>query len=258
MAAGCEKIWRYLDLARFISLLSTESLRFACPNEFTNDPYEGYYPKSHVQAFSSMAKQQLGQLRATRDEMIARLPGIDAARLDEAIVAAKERFKNAFNETRLKFGISCWHRNEAESEAMWKLYATSGQGIAIESTRNQLRDSLSGSDGIHIGDVRYLDFESDPIEKGHEHYGLFLKRKSFEHERELRATILLNSAGQGMFVKCDLNTLITQIHISPFAPAYFKDVVSAVCSGALRQLHKPVCQSPLLALPSQGYGLDVD
>lgn len=69
--------------------------------------------------------------------------------------------------------------------------SASGQAIAIESTVGQLRASLGRREGILIDSVRYADFDHDEIEKSHKHYGLFMKRKSFEHEKELRATILL-------------------------------------------------------------------
>jgi hypothetical protein len=77
MVGRSEKIWRYMDLAKFVSLLSSEALYFACPCEF-KDPYEGAYPKSHVHAFSSMTQQYLDQMLATRDELIARYPGVNA------------------------------------------------------------------------------------------------------------------------------------------------------------------------------------
>jgi hypothetical protein len=247
IARRSEKIWRYMDLAKFISLLSSESLYFACPHEL-DDPYEGSYPKSHVQAFSSMI--------ATRDELVARRPGVNVQALNSAIDTARESFKRAFEGVKLKFGVTCWHNNEVESEAMWKLYSASGQGIAIESNRYQLRESILEKESLKVGDVRYMDFENDPIEKGHENYGLFLKRKSFEHERELRATILLKKEGKGALVKCDLDALITQVHVSPFAPKYFKDVVEKVCSGEVRKLCKPVLQSSLFDKPGDGFSLN--
>jgi hypothetical protein len=216
-AAGAEKIWRYMDLAKFTSLLSSEALYFSCPHEFA-DPYEGSYPKSHVEAFSSMREQYLVQMLATRDEIVARIPSININGLNDAINAAKERIKKSFGEVRLKFGISCWHKNEWESEAMWRIYSASGSGIAIESTKHQLGESILEREHLVVGDVRYMDFENDPIEKGHEHYGLFLKRKSFEYEGELRATILLKNEGKGELVRCDLNVLI-ELHPVLLTPA---------------------------------------
>ena len=40
-----QKIWRYMDLAKFISLLSKEALYFSCPADF-NDPFEGFIPRN--------------------------------------------------------------------------------------------------------------------------------------------------------------------------------------------------------------------
>jgi hypothetical protein len=105
--------------------------------------------------------------------------------------------------------------------------------------------------------VRYSNFESDPIEKGYKHYGLFQKRRSFDYERELRGTILLKEVGKGAFVKCDLDILITQVHVSPLAPSYFKDLVGEVCTGSVGTLHKPVLQSPLFEKPGDDYSLNL-
>jgi hypothetical protein len=250
------KIWRYMDLEKFVSLLSSEALYFACPCEF-DDPYEGFYPKSYAQTFSLMSQQYLDQSLATRDNLVARYPGININGLTDAVHTAMERFKKAFDEVRLKFGLTCWHKNEAESEAMWKLYSASGHGIAIESTANQLRESILDKTSLVVGDVRYADFENDQIEKGHKNYGLFLKRKSFEHEKELRATILLKTPEKGEFVPCSLDTLITRVHISPLAPAYLKEVVDSICSGSVRKLCKPVLQSSLFDEPNADYRLNL-
>jgi hypothetical protein len=36
------RIWRYMDLPRFVSMLATKSLWFAKAAQFHDDPYEGY------------------------------------------------------------------------------------------------------------------------------------------------------------------------------------------------------------------------
>jgi hypothetical protein len=250
------KIWRFMDLGRFLSLLSSKALYFACPSEF-NDPYEGLYPRSHVAAFSTMAQTYVDQTRATRNQLVERYPTIDVGGLDRTIANMRDRLEKAFADVPLRFGISCWHKNAAESEAMWKLYSATGQGIAIESTIGQLREAISNREDLVVGDVRYLDFDHDPIEKGHENYGLFLKRKSFEHEKELRATVLLKHPGTGELVQCDLEALITRIHISPFAPIYMKEIVESVCSGTIAKIGKPIVRSELFDKPGAGFGLNL-
>jgi len=45
------QIWRYMDLAKFLSLLTTRSLYFACPSELGD----------HMRAFYRNVKPKCGQ-----------------------------------------------------------------------------------------------------------------------------------------------------------------------------------------------------
>ncbi len=251
-----KKIWKYMDLPKFVSLLSSEAIFFASVGELS-DPYEGFYPKSYVRAFSEVLQKAFDQVTATRDQITARAPGIDLKPLEDLQNTIFERLsgQEMIERTAMKFGISCWHQNDVESEAMWKLYAQSGQGIAIESTASQLAESIQGREDLIVSSVRYMDFENEPIDKAAKHHGLFMKRKSFEHEREVRATIMLKEFGHGELVRCNLEQLVNAVHVSPFAPTYFRDVIANLCAGNLRKLNRPVQVSKLLEKP--GYGIEL-
>jgi hypothetical protein len=246
------KIWKYLDLAKFLALLTTESLYFASPSRL-QDPFEGSLPKSHVDAISQMVQtRQVDPMLALRTHFAA-LSAQALDQFDRAMFGLSEGFKDAQREATMRFGVNCWHRCEYESEAMWKLYSASGQAVAIESTIGQLRASLGSREGIIIESVRYADFENDPIEKGHRHYGLFMKRRSFEHEKELRATILLPEEQwslpekeRGISVACDLNVLINRVLVSPLCEPYVAEAVEKVCSSKIKKLDKPIRRSTLL------------
>jgi hypothetical protein len=240
------KIWKYLDLAKFASLLTTRSLFFACPAQF-DDPYEGLLPRTHIEAESKMIQGQVDQLLSLREQFTAR--AIPLERFDDVLDTLANRVRTARRDAALKFGVSCWHESEYESEAMWKLYSASGQGVAIESTIEQLRASLGGREGLQIDRVRYMDFDRDPIEKGHRHYGLFIKRRCFEHEKEVRATVLLPEAGKGIPIECDLDVLVTAVHVSPLVDGFVKDAIESICKGSTRRLDKPVHQSQLFSDP---------
>jgi len=57
--------------------------------------------------------------------------------------------------------VNCWHANDCESEAMWRLYADNGKAVAIETSVDALKESIkSGMSGhiVHIYPVKYLDF----------------------------------------------------------------------------------------------------
>jgi hypothetical protein len=50
--------------------------------------------------------------------------------------------------------VNCWHMNEDESPAMWKIYSTSK-----ESAR--LREALSGD--VYMGVVNYISYDRDKM-----------------------------------------------------------------------------------------------
>jgi hypothetical protein len=248
------KIWKYMDFAKFVSLLTTRSLYFACPFQL-NDPYEGCVPRSHAKAESQVVQKLVDDMLALKPYFAAQSSS-SLQQFNDRMQILQQELRAAPGKAASRFGVSCWHMSEYESEAMWKLYSASGQGIAIESTIGKLKASLGDAEGVQIDAVRYMDFDQDPIEKGHRHYRLFIKRKCFEHEKELRATILLSQDGAGVRVKCDLDVLISRVQVSPFVEGYVRDAVEALCLGGVHVLKKPVLQSQLLCEPD--YGIEVD
>ncbi len=66
--------------------------------------------------------------------------------------------------------------------------------------------------------VRYLDYDSDFVLPATALDHLTCKRKSFEHERELRAVVLsIEPVGGGQNISCDVGTLRESLYVSPTA-----------------------------------------
>jgi hypothetical protein len=240
------RIWRYLDLAKLVSMFSSKALYFASPSEL-NDPYEGYMPRSHVKAHEEIAANILAQLRSTRDEVVARFPDRDRSIADAAVAKAESELNAPamLKDVATRFGVNCWHKNEHESAAMWQLY---GNCVAVESTVPRLQRAFS-QDGINIDDVRYMDFDNDPIEQGHRHYASFIKRMEFQHEREVRATVLLKQFGKGELVECDIAKLVVAVHVAPLAAPYYLDAVRQVVERIGPTPTIPVIPSSMLTPP---------
>jgi hypothetical protein len=74
---------------------------------------------------------------------------------------------------------------------MWSQYLRTQEGIAIRSYYKRLGESFARYQDfeIYMGMVKYIDYESDTIPWGNMLAPTMYKRKSFEHERELRAVI---------------------------------------------------------------------
>ena len=197
------KVWRYLDLPRFISLLSTGALAFARVDTL-EDPFEGSIPPAVYEQW----KERHADL-------------VESAR--------RGLRKQAF--------VSCWHANNTESEAMWRLYCGSKDGIALQTTYERLDESLP--DGVFLGQVTYLDYECDTEPPDDTLALLMRKRHAFEHEREIRALVWPEAAPELAPRELDEDArvinvpwraaeFVERIYVSPYAEEWYRDVVLSV------------------------------
>ena len=131
--------------------------------------------------------------------------------------------------------------NDFESAAMWQLYGQDA-GIAIQSTKARLVKGfdVEGSN-VSIAPVTYFDYNmgdlsSIPVaEYGlPEHYKMMItpelcfKRRSFEHERELRILTWETDPDRKdlEYVSVNLEVLIEKVYVSPLSPDWVSEVVS--------------------------------
>jgi hypothetical protein len=124
-------------------------------------------PRSHMDALAAINQRYIDQLQESRRQFAALNPNADLtgfnANMDVAIAQFASQLKSVPIEAVLKCGVSCWHKNEYESEGMWRSYPA--ESVAIQSTVARLRDANTSGKTINIDNVRYMDFDSDPIEK---------------------------------------------------------------------------------------------
>jgi hypothetical protein len=241
-------------------LLSEQALYFACPSEF-HDPLEGYPPRIWAEEIAKNMLQNNREFFESLQNHVTSLPPMVDSENLKLIEQANQSINNRSNvvenfwedirkEAISKHGVSCWHKSNDESAAKWKLYSASGQGIALESTIGQLRDSILDKEiVVDINSVHYFS-ENNPGKYNGQHDPLFLKRNFYVHENELRAVIPLKTKGKGTFVKCDLDKLISHVHVSPLVEPYFRDVVEKICKGKVRKINKPVTRSAVLDKPN--------
>ena len=156
--------------------------------------------------------------------------------------------------------VNCWHRSDYESAAMWSLYAHEPGGIAVKTNLASLAVSFTDPADIYIGEVNYVDYNNTFIPEANVYSAYLHKRKSFEHEREVRAVMMqLPSDSEtihpelpevwevGRNCSVDIATLVHEIVVSPFAPQWFIELVQSVV--AKYNLQAPVVRSSLADLP---------
>jgi hypothetical protein len=91
--------------------------------------------------------------------------------------------------------------------------------------------------------VKYIDYDKEWIPEKDILTPFLYKRRSFEHERELRALINLSNKKEldnlklpasqksnGKWISTDLNLLIENIFVSPDSPNWYYDLVKDVVS----------------------------
>ena len=203
-----------MDFTKFMWLVDKSALYFARTDTFL-DKWEGAYPKQN-------SITHLGLYRDSGPDRIVKL---------------RKSYSTLYY-------ISCWHLNEYESAAMWSLYKKADVGIAIQSTYQRLRDSINDeylTDFMYFTRVKYIDYENEKFDGPIGDFGdltaLFHKRKSFEHEKELRI-ITTNGlyddskkyidSPPGISISVDLRMLLQRVYISPNGESWFKELVESV------------------------------
>lgn len=239
-----DKLWRYMDLGKFIHLISTGKLYFASADSF-EDPFEG--AKGNVERKEEWDRFCLDFLR----EAIRTVPGATQEMLaPDHIEKESQRLLTELNQSgswqrQHKF-ISCWHCNPYESEAMWKLYSVNTRNaVAVQTTASHLYDALDRNPRIEIGKVKYIDYNN---RFSSINGSCWYKRKSFEHEREVRAIVTnYDTFSKGLLIPVDLTALIDCLFISPYAPKWFEEVVRSVVEKY--EINIPVVYSDMTQQP---------
>jgi len=239
-------LWRYITFEKFCWLLEKSELYHARLDQF-DDPFEG----AVTGAYARMR---------------------DAGEI-EPYFSTKESEPWTFKTLRYRQFATCWYASKYESDALWRLYSPGGAGIAVVSTMQRLTDSvdLGGQGHGILGQVEYVDFSDHDMRRrpsgtvirpGH------LKRKSFEHEREVRGIIIKNLIHDGptmsrdeasmerqrrdqpigINAKVDLKKSIHSIVISPTAKPFFQELVQLVAKR--HELDHLVRQSTLGGTPA--------
>jgi hypothetical protein len=224
-------IWRYMDFAKFVSMLETGSLFFSRAINLP-DQWECTWSQTLIDSFKEALSKRFKD-PAAREERLRALMARD------------------------QICVNCWNLNPHESQGMWSLYGGTPGSLAVQSTVGRLVDSLIAPRRVFVGPVRYED--PDPINLPNLFDAACTKRKVFQDERELRAMIWLADftdpskyRGSGELVAVNLETLISFVVLAPLAPEWIVQLTKALL---LRYELKsvPCTQSVLDEGPNLGF-----
>ena len=204
-------VWRYMDFTKFVSLLENKGLFFPMIAKL-HDLFEGSFARGNETLRPMVYRHVPNPFKVTAGELVQRL--------------------------RDHVAVSCWHINERESAAMWKLYSKSNEAVCVQSTFKKLNDALRSV--AKVGIVRYVDYETSWIPESNPLAPFIYKRSSFEHEREVRAIIpppnvpsilsgeTVPSVEGGRWVSIRLSEFVDRILVAPDAPPWLAALVRQV------------------------------
>lgn len=225
---GNLKVWRYMSLPKLISLLDSQRLYLTRLDKMC-DRYEGSVTRPTAEGINLHFK----------------LTGSSG---DYNGVA------DLFVQGRSASFVSCWHANDHESEAMWRLYGGTG-GIAIQTTYSKLVESIANEYHVYIGLVRYIDYEKEWFPDANAYSPIMHKRKSFEHEREVRLVWYWGSptppdaVPESLSIPWDVSSIVENIFVDPEAPPYYFEAVNAVLKAMAPTLAERLHWSRMKADP---------
>jgi hypothetical protein len=215
-------IWRYMDFAKFCSLLHRKALFFSRA-DLLGDPLEGSFTRA---------------MEIDRERLLRNPPEGMTTEMLESVFKHNRGFQKMISRAAY---INCWHLDDHESMAMWTGYGN-GYGVALRSTAGRLEEVLPATfngtgrdESLWVGPVTYLDYRSETERVSHENnaYGPFMCKSTtpYKHEAEFRGIFTdipgaINEASKpGYFVPVDLQGLITEIVVSPHSQSWFEEVV---------------------------------
>ncbi|WP_434926336.1 hypothetical protein [Shewanella sp. HL-SH2] len=117
-----EVLWKYMDLPKYLSLLSSSSIWLARSDTF-KDKREGIF---HIAMTKEL--EDFYNVMSQRPDFHQDLPVKNVGEFQEYIS------RNTF--------ISCWHKSLKENMVMWEIYGETENSVSIKTTAFKLKDSF--------------------------------------------------------------------------------------------------------------------
>ena len=216
-------LWRYLDFPKFVSILEMSALYFT-RLDLMDDPFEG--------------------TRSSYNRLVR--PFLYGEKINNTTLRNFDAFSRRERES---IYISCWSQGEYESDALWTRYSSRENGIAIRTTYARLIASLTCDVACYVGSVNYVDYSTTYIPENNVFAPIVYKRKEFEYEREVRVVqkregldVSRGSSSDnltelGVYQQVDLELLIDEVRVAPYAQEWFLELVKASCKRIGLEVH---------------------
>ena len=211
---GDLKLWRYMNLAKFISMLDKSAIWLARADTL-RDKHEGRFPdamrdwiEKAYEGFSSNDPSPVKDAKDFQDYLV----------------------KNTF--------ISCWHKNSDENMVMWEIYGGDTNAIAIQTTVDLMFENIDSSRlcgySFLLQPVIYKRPE-DVLDRLLYEQCFFRKRPHFAFEKEVRISLDTYCRSNpskvtpyGYALSVSVSALIASVWVHPDSSEWFVEAVNSI------------------------------
>jgi hypothetical protein len=224
------KLWRYMKLSTFLTLLQGSAFFQSVATLKCNDPLEGDLhpdPEWLIWKLRTMFKNDFDQLDRW---LVSNAKEWERGSLE--VEGQDEPFRSRvlaniyIRELAKRRAVWCWFASNTESAGMWSIYGHGG--VAVGTTFGALKQSLPNDHDFQIARIRYAGREAnapnrfDP-ESGDDdpriHRPHLVKGAEYESENEVRVVTRCSSSEKGLLVdKISVDKLVQVVVISPLIP----------------------------------------
>ena len=252
-------LWRYSTLWKLLDTLRRRDLRLTLLDDLARkfDPFEGSIPVG--QKHQELPLMIASRSRQNRNRWLERTYAQEVLPKPEDPEALIQRLRKAMLRST---HVNCW-RQGGESEAMWQLYCSGTDGVAMTTTFAKLRQAVRGpTTDLYV--VNYHDYydATKPLPYYRRNFDPSLyKRKPFEHEGEVRIVRhvpedQIKAAASDAFtpdpfvpLSWDPEALIDAIMVKPGSPVEYFETVSSAVRAISPALADKVKRSPMSGDP---------
>lgn len=253
------KVFRYMDLAKFLSLIHQKTIFFARASsyddslegmptdldEFLGSDFGELLDVAINSSWPSVSPDTSEEGRRKKEDEINKAKSNYENRTIKTIFGPQKASEFADYSSVQKavsnwVDVSCWHTDasDVESMAMWKIYGGGSASVCVESTVGEVIRSMDITPefNVYSGVVSYIDYRNDYVGVDEPLNFFFNKSKYYAFEKELRfvlhSTLLkdLNAPRNeyGTSVGVDPRILIKGVLVSPAASKWFFDLIELV------------------------------
>ncbi|WP_435927216.1 hypothetical protein [Dryocola sp. BD613] len=255
---GTTRLQKYMDFSKFVDLINTKNIflsKASCFEDKTEGSLSLAFEILHngfaeildnalcnvFPTIDAPTEEERKNKKKIQDEFDSNYDNRSYPTPFGQLYEKEINFDDYVSKHREWIDVTCWHaeQNKKENMAMWKIYGGAHNSVCILTDVNRLERNIVTPENnkLTIAKVEYISHLADEFKYEHVLAPFTHKSGFYEYEKEVRIigyspnrNLAENRVDSGTTIKIiDINDLIEEIRVSPFAPDWFFELVKSIC-----------------------------